>query len=97
MRGQQLVFCQRHISRTSYRNKTDWLQYRINLVTRVPVDSQQKTDISINDQLDPKIILMFSALTRYAKWCLLCVVSYFCSGNRSEHGKSIVSNNYKNQ
>ena len=42
MRYQQLVFCQLHSSRTSYHASTDWLQYRINLVTTVLVDFQKK-------------------------------------------------------
>ena len=51
MRGQKSVFCQRHIPRTSYQASTDWLQYRINLVTRVPVNLQQKTNLDIDDCL----------------------------------------------
>ena len=65
MRGQRSVFCQRHSSRASYQTKTGWLQYRINLVTRVPVDFQQN-NISLNDWLDPQTIIGFSARTCYA-------------------------------
>ena len=36
MRGQLLVLYQSHISRNFYHTKTGWLQYRINLVTRLP-------------------------------------------------------------
>ena len=96
MRGQRSVFCQRHISRTSYHARTDWLQYRINLFTRVLVDLQQKKNIALNDWLDPQNILVFSALTRYAKWCLFCVVSSFCDEYIFEHGNPIESNKYKN-
>ena len=53
MRGQLSVFCQHHSSRTIYYARTEWLQYQINLATRLPVDLQQKTNIDINDHLDP--------------------------------------------
>ena len=77
MKYQQLVFCQRNGSSNSYPGRADWLQYRINLVTRVPANFQQKTNIALNDRLDPKIVLVFSACNHYTKWCLLCVVSFF--------------------
>ena len=75
MRAQQSVFCQCHVSRSGYHTRTDWLQYRINLVTQVPVDFQQKTDLTLNDRLDPHIILGVSARTWVTKWCLLYAVS----------------------
>ena len=78
MRGQRSVVCQRHISRTSYHARTGWLQYRINLITKLSVDFQQKTNIALKYWLEPKIILGFSAFTRYAVWCLFCVVSFLC-------------------
>ena len=96
MRGQRSVFCQRHISRTSYHAMADWWQYRINLVTRVPVNFQQKTNIALNYWLDPQIALGFSALGQYAKLCRFCVVYYLCVGNIFKHGNPIVSNKYKN-
>ena len=73
MRIQQSVFYQCHITRTSYHARTYWLQYRINLVPRVPVDFQQKTYLSLNDWIDPKIVIGFGDFTRYAKWWFLCV------------------------
>ena len=82
MKGQQSVFYQRHLSRTSYHARNDWLQYQINLVTIVPVNIQQETNLTLNDQIDPQIVLGFSARTQYAKFCLLCVVYYFCARNR---------------
>ena len=97
MRGQLLVFCQCHSSRTIYHARTDWLQYLISLVPSVPVYLQQKTNLALNDPLEPQIVLRFSACTRYAKWCRFCVVSYFCAVNRFDHGKPIESDNYKNQ
>ena len=96
MRGQQLVFCQCHSSRTSYHARTDLWHYRINLFTRAPVYFQQKTNLALNYQIDPQIVLRFSAHTRYSKWCLFCVVYYFCAGNRFENGNPRVSNKYKN-
>ena len=95
--GKQLIFCQCHISRTSYNSKNDRLQYQINLVTKVPVNFQQKNNLALNDWLEPQTVLMLIYLTRYAKCCLLCVVYYFCAGNRFEHGNPIVSNKYKNR
>ena len=74
MRGHQFVFCKRHHSRTSYQNRIDLLQYRINLVTRVLVDFQQKTNLVLVDQLDPQIFPGFSACTRYPKWRLFYIV-----------------------
>ena len=56
----------KRVSRTNYHARTDWLQHHIKLVTRVPADFQQK-NLSLNDQLDPKFFLMFSANTRYSK------------------------------
>ena len=79
MKGHQSVFCQINIPRTSYHASNDWLQYQINLVTIVPVGFQQKNNLALNDFIDPKIILSFSARTWYEKWCLFCVVCYFCS------------------
>ena len=76
-RGIQLVFSQNHSSRTSYHNSTDWLKCRINLVTRVPVDFKQKTNLAIKDWLDPQSFLRFSDLTWYDKWCIFCVFSCF--------------------
>ena len=76
MRGQGLIFCQLHSSRNNYHYGTDWLEYRINLVTRVTVGLQWKK-ISFNYWFDPQIVLMFSARTRYAKWCLFCVFYFF--------------------
>ena len=95
MRGQGLVFYQCHNLRTTYHAMTDWLQYRINIVTRTLVDFQQKTNLSLNDQLDPKLFLMFSAYTRYAKWCLFYVVSYFCAGNKFNKENPMESNKYR--
>ena len=69
-----ICFCLNHISRTIYHSRTDWLQYRINLVTRVLVDLQQKKNLALNDQLDPQVVLVFIDLTQYAKFCLLYVV-----------------------
>ena len=97
MRGLQSVFCQNHSSRTSYHTRTDWLQLRINLVTIVPADLQKKTNLTLNNWLDPQIVLGFSARTWYVKWFLFCDVSYFCAGNRSENGNPIESNKYKNK
>ena len=73
----QSVFCQIYSSRTSYHDRTYWLQYRIKLVTWVPVEFQQKNSLTINDWLEPQIVLWLSAHTRYVKLCLYCVVSYF--------------------
>ena len=75
MRGQWSVFCKHHSSGTSYQDSTDWLQYRMNLVTIVPIYFQQKKNINLNDWLDLQNFLVFSDLTQYAKWFLLCVVS----------------------
>ena len=38
-----------------------------NLFTWVPVKLQQKKNLSINDQLYPQIVLIFSAHTRYVR------------------------------
>ena len=95
MRGQQSVFYLRHSSSTSYRARTDWLQYCVNIVTRVTVDSQQKTNLVHNNFLDPKIITGFSASIRYTKRCLFCVVSYVCAGNMFDHGNPMEMNKYK--
>ena len=102
-RGIWSVFCQHHSSRTSYQARNDWLQYRINLVTRIPVNFQYKTNLALNDYLDPQIILRFSACNRYAKRCLIiCVLPanglplIFCVVNRFDHGNPIVGNKYKN-
>ena len=95
--GKQLIFCQCHISRTSYNSKNDRLQYRINLVTKVPVNFQQKKNLALNDCHDPQIVLVFNSCTRYSRWCLFCVVSFFCYVNRFDHGNPIESNKYKNQ
>ena len=73
----QLVFCKHHSSRTSYHARTDWLQYWINLVTLLPVKFQQKTNISLNDLLDPQIIIGFSACFGYAKCRLYFFISIF--------------------
>ena len=48
-RGILAVFCQHHISSTSYHASTGWLQYHINLITWVPVEFQQKTNLALND------------------------------------------------
>ena len=56
-RVHKLVFFQRYRSRTSYHNRTDWVMYRINLVTWVPVELQQKTNLSLNNRIDPRIFL----------------------------------------
>ena len=95
MRVQLSVFCQCHSSSTSYHDKTDLFQYQINLVTRVPVDLHQKTNLNLNNRLDPQILLGFSACTRYAKWCLLYVVSCFYAGNIFVHGNQKEGNKYK--
>ena len=63
IRGQQSVFCQCHSSRTSYHDRTYWLQYRINLFTRVLVGFQHKTNISLNYRIDPQIFLRLSTCT----------------------------------
>ena len=94
-RGLQSVFFQRHSSRTSYHARTDWLQYQVNIVTIVTVNFQQKINIVINDWLDYQIVLCFSACTQYSKWCISCVVSYFCARNIFKHGNSIKSDMYK--
>ena len=39
----------------------DRLQYRINLVPIVPIDSQKKSNIALNDRLDPQFFLGFIA------------------------------------
>ena len=65
MRGQRLVFVQFYISRTNYHARTDWLQHHIKLVTRVPANFQQKTNLALSDRLDPQNFLVFSAQTRY--------------------------------
>ena len=62
MRGQQSFFCKHHSSRTSYHARNNWFQYWTNLVTRVPVDVQQRPNIYLNDRLEPKIILGFNRL-----------------------------------
>ena len=68
-----------------------------NLVTIVPVDFQQKTNLALNDCLDPPIILVFSACTWYAKCCLFCIVYEFCVGDKIDCGNPIESNKYINQ
>ena len=42
MGGERSILYQCHISSTIYHARTDWLQYHINLFTRVPVDFQQE-------------------------------------------------------
>ena len=54
-----------------------------------------KKNLTLHNRLDPSIVIGFSARTQYEKWCLYCVVSYFCAGNIPEHGNLIVSNKYK--
>ena len=95
MRGQLPVFCLRQSARTIYHDRTDWLQYWINLVTRVLVYFQQKRHIALSDWIEPQIVLGFSAHTCYVKCCLLCVVYYFCAGNEFDNGNPIESNKYK--
>ena len=85
MRVQQSVFYQRHNWRT------DWLQYLVNFVTRLPIDFQQKTNINLNDCLDHKIILGISNRTQYSKWCLFCD---FSAINIFKHGNPIKINKY---
>ena len=87
-------FCQYHISSNICHARTDWLQYWINLVTRVPVNFKQKTNIYLNNWLAPQLFFVFSACTWYANWSLFCVVSWFSAENRIEHGNPIESNNY---
>ena len=94
-KGIQSVFCQRHSSRTGYHDRDDWLQYRINLVTRVPVNFQQKTSFALNNRLDSQKHFGFSACTRYVKWCLFYVFLFF-TGNLFDHGNTIVGNKYRN-
>ena len=96
MRGQRSVFYQRHISSTIFHARANWLQYQINLVTRVLVDFQQKINLTLNNWLDPQIVFVFSDCTRYATWCLFYVVYYFCAGNIFIHGNPIESNKCKN-
>ena len=95
-RGLWLVFCQRHRSRNSYHARTDLLQYRINLVTWVQDKFQHKTNLALNNRLDPQKTFGFSARTRYAKRCLYFFFLILCSGNRFKHGNPIVLNKYKN-
>ena len=85
MRCQQSVFCQLHSSRTSHNASTDWLQYAANLVTKVLVNFQQKTNLSLKNQLDPQIVLSFSDHIQYVKFYLFYVYSDFCAGNIFEH------------
>ena len=65
------------LSSTSYRVSTDWVLYQINLVTWLPVELQQKTNLTLNDRLDPQIALPFGSRTRYDKWYLYCLVYDF--------------------
>ena len=51
-------------------------RYKRSIVKRVPVNFQQKTNISPINWLDPKTFLSFSARTRYSKWWLFCIVYY---------------------
>ena len=74
-------------TRNSYHAKTNWVLYRINLVTEVLVKLQQKTNLSLNDRLDPQTALRFGAHTWYEKWYFYYLVSDFCAGNRFKHGK----------
>ena len=84
-------------SRTSYNARIYWLLYRINLVTLVPFEFQQKTNLALNNRLDPKISLTFSAPTQYDKWYLNFLVSgFFVLGIYSNMENPIVSNKYKN-
>ena len=76
---------------------TDWLQYRINLVPRAPVNFQQKTNAALNNSLDPQIILIIIAFFRYSKWYLFCVVSYFYFGTKLDQRNIIEVYKYKNQ
>ena len=71
------IFRQFCISITSYHDLTDWLQYQINLDTWVQIKFGQKTNIALNSQIEPQIIPELSACTRYAKWWLWGVVSYY--------------------
>ena len=90
------VFYQRHSSRTSYHSRNDWLQYRINSVTWVPSELQQKINIAINYRLDAQIILVFSARTWYVKWFLYCVVSFcVCWKYIEKIKKLIIIHKYK--
>ena len=64
-------------SKTIYHDRKDWVMYQINLVTCVMFIFQHKTNLALNDWLDPQIILPCSSPTRYSKWCLYYVVACF--------------------
>ena len=96
MRGKRSVFCQHHSSRTSYHTRNDWLQYQINLVTRVPVDFQQKQYRS-QWSVWPSNYSCVQCLHPVWKMAtLLCLCLIFCAGKIFEHGNPILSNKYKN-
>ena len=64
-------------SSTSYHVMTDWVLYQINLSAWVPVEFQQKTNLTLNDRLDPQISLPFGSRTRYDICYLYCLVYDF--------------------
>ena len=72
-----VVFLSTPGSRTSYHAWTYWLLYQINFVTWVPVKFQQKTNLALNNWLDPQISLTSSVCTRYDKFSLYFVYNYF--------------------
>ena len=94
-RSQKSVFYQIQSSTTSYHARNNWLQYRINLVTTIPTNFQQKTNLALGDQLAPQIVIRLSACARYYKWCLFYVVSYFCSINKFYRVNPIEGNKHK--
>ena len=95
MRGQRLVFVQFYISRTNYHARTDWLQHHIKLVTRVPANFQQKTNLALSDRLDPQNFLVFSAQTRYTNGASSVLFLILCLGNKFNNGNPIEINKYR--
>ena len=65
-KGPGLVCCQRHITSTSYHATNFWLQNWINLVYlstgQIPIEK----NLALNNLIDPKIVLGFSA-------CITCL------------------------
>ena len=96
MKSKRLVFWQRHSSRTSYDARTAWLQYWINLFTRVPVNFQKKTNIAFNDWLDLRIVLVSVLAPGIVNDASSVLFLIFCAGNIFDNGNPIVSNKYKN-
>ena len=93
IRGQKSVFCQLQSSRTNYHANTDWLQLSHKSTGRFPTENQSRSQQSSWPSNSSRVQWLHPVW----QFFLFYVVSYFCAGNRFEHGNSLERNKYKNQ